>query len=111
VPRSPDPNSKSERLVLSGKPEQSTRIRAFKEIVARNPELTINKVLMEKVDEFLRKHNWPPGNSQTVLQVFTVERKEGCQFAERKRDTQTFCGLKEYWMLESECAKCEKKVL
>lgn len=46
------------------------KIRAFKEIHARNPDLQIKETMMECVNRFLSRHNWPPGNSQTLLQVF-----------------------------------------
>lgn len=72
--RQPNPKSKTNRLVLTGRDEERDRINAFKELCARN-HLNVRDVLMEKVDSFLRQHNWPPGNSQMVITVFTGEAK------------------------------------
>jgi len=66
IPKPPNPKSKTLRLVLIPKNGQDDKIRAFKEICARNNK-EISDILFEKVEEFLRKHNWPPGNSQTIL--------------------------------------------
>lgn len=72
MPTTPKPDAKTKRLVLIPKPGQEIKITAFKEICARN-SIQISDVLFEKVEEFLKKHNWPPGNSQTLLQVFPQE--------------------------------------
>ena len=80
----PNHQAKTLRLVLIPKTGQEVKIRAFKELVARNG-LQISDILFEKVDEFLREHNWPPGNSQTLMSVFTEPKlvmqkcgREGC---------------------------------
>lgn len=70
MPRLAKPDAKTLRLTLIPKPHQEIKIRAFKELVARN-ELEISEVLFEKVEEFLKEHNWPPGNSQLPLTKFT----------------------------------------
>jgi len=78
LPKPPDPKGKSNRLVLAASPEQEIYVRAFKEIVARNG-LTIRDILFEKaVLPFLKEHNWPPGNSQTVLPKFGLTDKKRC---------------------------------
>lgn len=69
MPRPPDPNSKIVRVFLTAKPGEETKVRAFKEICARNNK-KVRDVLMEKVDAFLREHNYPPGNSQTLIEVY-----------------------------------------
>lgn len=69
MPTTPKPDAKTKRLVLIPKPGQEIKITAFKEICARNG-LEISKILFEKVEQFLKEHNWPPGNSQTVLEVY-----------------------------------------
>ena len=69
MPRPANAQAKSLRLVLVGRDEQAVQIRAFKELCARN-DLKVSDVLYEKVEAFLKQHNWPPGNSQTVLSAF-----------------------------------------
>jgi len=80
----------------------------FKEICDREGE-SMSEKIEDWVKNYVAVHK--KGNPQMMLESFTEEKKEGCKFAERQRGEQTFCGLKEYWMLPSECAKCEKKVL
>lgn len=67
--RHADPKAKTQRLILNAKPEQEHKIRAFRELCARN-QLSISDILFEKVEQFLKEHNWPPGNSQTILPIF-----------------------------------------
>lgn len=74
MPRPPNPKSKTIQLILKCVNEhEAVRVRACKEICARNG-IKIKDVLMQGVDSFLRKHNWPPGNSQTQMTTF-VERQ------------------------------------
>lgn len=76
--RYPDPESKTLRLVLEGESGESEKIRAVKEICKRN-DITIHDVLMKHgVNHFLRLHHWPPGNSQSVLESYGVEKKREC---------------------------------
>lgn len=72
--RQPNYKSKTNRLVLTGRDEERERINAFKELCARN-NLKVRDILMEKVDSFLRQHNWPPGNSQTIITAFSEQTK------------------------------------
>lgn len=72
MPTVAKPDAKTKRLVLIPKPGQEIKITAFKEICARNG-IQISDVLFEKVEAFLKEHNWPPGNSQTLLGVFPQE--------------------------------------
>ncbi len=55
------------------------RIRAFKEIHARNFDLQIQGTLMEAVNRFLANHNYPPGNSQTLLFQETLKKCGQCK--------------------------------
>lgn len=48
-------------------PEEEEKIRAFKEIHARNPDLTIHDTIMEYIRQFLAKHNYPPGNRTVTV--------------------------------------------
>jgi len=59
-------------------PEEEEKIRAFKEIHARNQDLSIHDTIMEYIRHFLAKHNYPPGNSQTVLTAFVGQPVEKC---------------------------------
>ena len=75
MPRWPDRESKTIRLVVSPKLGEEEKVRAFKELIRRNG-LRISDVLFEKVEEFLKEHNWPPGNSQTIIPSFDEEEIE-----------------------------------
>lgn len=76
--RHPNPDSKTLRLTLIPRNGERDKIRAVKEICARN-DITIRDVLMNYgVEPFLRLHNWPPGNSQTILQSYGVLHKQEC---------------------------------
>ena len=76
--RPPNPEAKSDRLVLTARNGEREKIRAVKEICARN-NITVRSVLMQYgVEHFLKLHNWPPGNSQTVLESFGSVKKREC---------------------------------
>jgi len=107
MPRSPNPKSKTIRLVLIAKPFQEESIRAFKEIVARNG-LIISDILFEKVDSFLKQHNWPPGNSQTILQTFIGKTKKKCYFCEGRFPTLTKVKFISY-LIAPVCNECLEK--
>lgn len=78
--RPPNPQSKTLRLVLAAKNGEGDKIRAVKEICARN-RITISSVLMKYgVNYFLKLHHWPPGNSQTILETYGSETKRECYF-------------------------------
>lgn len=62
---------------MDGKPEEEEEIKAFKEICARNG-IQVRNIMMSAVRKFLREHNWPPGNSQTVLSVFGAVKMMEC---------------------------------
>jgi len=71
--RQANPKSKTATIIVKANNEdEATRIRALKEICVRN-NLEIRKVILAKIDRFLKEHHWPPGNSQTVLEVFDVK--------------------------------------
>jgi len=84
MPRSPDPKSKTCQIVIRATTiDETNKITALKEIVARNREMSINSTFrygkpikgegIKMVEWTLRKHNWPPGNSQTLLKSFGSE--------------------------------------
>jgi len=66
MPRPPKLQPKSNRIVLIPKPDQEEMLRGFREIHARNG-LSMSDTLFACVEAFLKKHNWPPGQSQTQL--------------------------------------------
>ena len=76
MPRYPDRESKTIRLVVSPRPGEEVKVRAFKELISRN-DLRISDILFEKVEEFLKEHNWPPGNSQTIITSFAENEEPG----------------------------------
>ena len=78
MPRKPNPKSQTPRITICGKPHQEVQIRAAKEIAARNGIDLSDEMFNRGVLSFLRAHNWPPGNSQTVLPVFGVDGKKIC---------------------------------
>lgn len=68
------PNLESNRIVIQGRiEEENIRIKAFKEICNRNG-LTYRKEILDLINVFLRKHNWPPGNSQVLMTKFVDKR-------------------------------------
>lgn len=76
--RQADPKSKTATVIIKANTEdEDKQIRALKELCVRN-NLEIRKVLMQKINDFLKEHNWPPGNSQTILPVFGVDSKKIC---------------------------------
>lgn len=108
--RGPDPKSKVSQIVITAKNvDEEKKITAMKEIIARNPDLSISTTRTGKgegiklVERFLAKHNWPPGNSQTVLPVFGVDGKKICGLcgkeAEHLYDCLFISGLRK-WVCE-----------
>ena len=70
MPRKPDPETKTQQAYVRGNTEtENKKIKAAKEICARN-KIDMRDVLLEGIDRFLKKHHWPPGNSQALLSVF-----------------------------------------
>ena len=79
MPRKPDPKSKHPQIIIKPRNiEEEKMIRGAKEIISRNPELTVISILKP----FLKKHNWPPGNSQTQITRFGVKKKvtQKCEY-------------------------------
>ena len=70
MPRPPLSTSKTTRLVLVPKPGEEAKIKAFKEICARDG-YRVSDELSKLIDEWLIKHNYPPGNPQLPLTRFT----------------------------------------
>ena len=67
MPRRPNLNSGKSITIHAKTAIHEEKIKAFKEIHARNFDLEIQSTLMEAINRFLAKHNYPPGNSQTLL--------------------------------------------
>jgi len=73
MPGRPNPKSKTPQIIVRCRPEWETEFRAMKEICARSG-LKLNEEIYERaVKSFLKDHNWPPGNSQTLLERFGSE--------------------------------------
>ena len=70
MPRPPLSTGKTTRLVLIPKPGEETKIKAFKEICARDG-YQVSDELSKLIDGWLIKHNYPPGNPQLPLTKFT----------------------------------------
>lgn len=74
MPRKPNPGTKEQQAYIRGKTEEEKKkIKAVKEICARNENLQVRDVILKGFDKFLKDHNWPPGDSQTVLEAFEVK--------------------------------------
>ena len=70
MPTVAKPNAPTKQIVAKPKPEWIPEFTAFKEICARN-QLSMSEEIYERaIKVFLRDHHWPPGNSQTLLEVF-----------------------------------------
>jgi hypothetical protein len=83
MPKPPDVDSKTNRLVMIGKDDQEVYVKAFKELCARN-NLKVSDIIFEKaVLPFLREHNWPPGNSQTTMKSFVNMPSRECFFCKK----------------------------
>ena len=83
MPTVAKPNAPTKQIVAKPKPEWITEFTAFKEICARN-QLSMSEEIYERaIKVFLRDHHWPPGNSQTLLEVFeeknTIPKQEFCE--------------------------------
>ena len=58
---------KAMQIVLKPKPEWAIKIRAFRELCTRNGLSMSEELFNRGIESFLKDHNWPPGNSQTLL--------------------------------------------
>ena len=79
----------------------------FIKICRREGESASEKI-RDFVTRYVEVHGH--GNPQMLLSSFAEKQGVGwCKWVERKRGNQFYCGLKKYWMLRSECEKCEKR--
>jgi len=74
--RPPEAKAKSHQLIVKAKPEEEVELAAFKELCARNGIKIRDEIFTRTIRPFLREHNWPPGNSQTVIDVYTTTLEE-----------------------------------
>jgi len=72
--RTANPNAKTKQVVAKPKLEWETEFTAFKEICARNGLSMSQEIYDRAIKSFLRDHNYPPGNSQTLMKQFTQEK-------------------------------------
>ena len=84
MPRPPLSTGKTTRLVLVPRPGEEAKIKAFKEICARDG-YRVSDELSKLIDEWLIKHNYPPGNPQLPLTRFTSD--SGVQIPTGSRPT------------------------
>ena len=106
--RQPNPKSKTATLILRGNNEdEDTRIRALKEICVRN-NLQIRKVLLDKINLFLREHNWPPGNSQTLLFQESLKKCGKCKQEVKHLSLVEYVSSSREWLCDN-CVKLQKK--
>ena len=103
------PSVSNVNIQVFGKPGEEPKIRAFKEICGRN-NIEIRSVVLEAVDAFLRQHNWPPGNSQTLLEKFGSDVRVVCMRCHRSFAETEVCRVvyKTGWEASS-CVECLKK--
>ena len=83
MPRRPSPKSKTPRIVIEAKTEEELmKLRGLREIFSREEPGTMRKELWEAITHLLAKHNWPPGNPQSMLTSFGVQTKimQQCQY-------------------------------
>jgi len=78
MPRPPNSKVGKSLTIHARTPIEEQKIKAFKELHARNPDLEIHQTIMEYIDNFLIKHNYPPGNSQTILETFIGDVHRKC---------------------------------
>lgn len=106
--RQANPKAGKSLTIHAGTPAEEEKIKAFKELHARNPDLQIQKTVMDCVDTFLAKHNWPPGNSQTQLSTFGAKNTLRCQSYTGCRKIVPFLHKTEYasGVIENICDEC-----
>jgi hypothetical protein len=83
-----DPGAKTLQLICRPKPGQEDKFRAFKEICVRNNLQVTDQLFIFGVEAFLRKHHWPPGNSQTLLAKFQAPVMAHCWFCKKPAEHQ-----------------------
>ena len=117
MPRPADPKAKTLRLVLKAKPGQEEKIRGFKEICLRNG-FEIGDILFKYgVENFLKEHHWPPGQSQTQLDYAGKPKMlplyKTCKFSGKQLVKGTFiCNYRNrstqpYWKIPKACDRCK----
>jgi len=77
--RSPDPKSKVPQIIIrakQGQVQEEIEVKAFKEICSRNGLNMREEIFTRAIRPFLKDHNWPPGNSQTLMEVYTEPKKK-----------------------------------
>ena len=84
------------------------RIRAFKEIHARNFDLQIQDTMMKAVNMFLAKHNYPPGNSQTLLFQESVKKCGKCKREFKHLTLVEYVSGSREWLCEG-CVSLQRK--
>lgn len=110
--RQADPKAGKSLTIHAATPAEEEKIKAFKEIHARNTDLEIRATVMECVDRFLAKHNWPPGNSQTKLASFGAVKTLRCASYTGCNREVPYLNRTEYesGVIEDICDECLAKI-
>lgn len=101
MPRNPNSNS-GKSLTIHFTDSEEKSVKAFKEIHGRNTELQIHSTIMEAVNRFLAKHNYPPGNSQTCLFGETKKKCGKCPREVKHLTLVEYISGSQEWL----CASC-----
>jgi hypothetical protein len=74
MPRKPDPNGKTKRVVFAPKtPEEETLSTDFKKLCIQDG-VEQNDMLKEAIGLLFAKHHFPPGNPQRPLEPFILNK-------------------------------------
>ena len=71
--RNPDPHGKTSQLIIKagvGREDHVMKIKAIKEVCLKDG-LRINDEILNEMENWLKRHNWPPGNPQHLIVEFT----------------------------------------
>ena len=104
MPKLANPQSETLHIQLKAKPEWEVHLRAFREICSRNGLSMSEELYNRGVLAFLQAHNWPPGNSQTLLFPKPKKKCHFCKTKEAKARVTYLSGL-----VADTCPGCKEK--
>lgn len=82
MPTFAKPKAKTKQIVAKPRPEWEIEFVAFKEICARNGLSMSEEIYERAIKKFLEEHHWPPGNSQTLLEIYDGGHEESTVMCE-----------------------------
>jgi len=111
MPRPPNPKAKTSQLIFKAPLGGEEKLNAFKMLHARNG-LSMSDTLWESVEDFLRMHHWPPGNSQTVLDdvnnPLQLPKWKTCSYSNKKYSKgEIYCRQMGSWLSVERCELCK----